>query len=331
MSNGVRQHQLNLRDAQIKIVDGCNSKCLTCDIWKISKVRLMSVIDYRRVLEELADFGLKSVCLTGGEPLLHPELVDICRLTKEAGVGVVINTNGLLLGKRSGELVENVDEINVSIDGWEEKNDEIRGVRGYFESATSALLEMKGCDSGVKLRVVTTLIPGRMNGVDRLLGWCGVNGIEWSPNLLDDKLYFLSKTGVGKMLNQEKLDKRELARLLLDYKRKGVIKLSRPVIRYVADFWAGDRVSFGRCVLGLRLAYVDTDSNFYGGCWVLPPLGNLRQSRLKMIVEGEDFERRLRQMKNMDCPSCSCGFNINVEREHRFLVWGEKIRRKLVQ
>lgn len=121
----------------------CNSRCATCNIWRREPVDELAVEEWERILASIGDSPYW-VTLSGGEPLLRSESVAIakrvCGLTRPAVLN--IPTNGLLPTR----IVEGVQEIavsspgvdvvvNLSLDGWGEDHDRIRGVPGNFKRA----------------------------------------------------------------------------------------------------------------------------------------------------------------------------------------------------
>jgi MoaA/NifB/PqqE/SkfB family radical SAM enzyme len=116
----------------------CNSRCVTCDYWKLPPKR-MELALVRRLAKELRALGTREVMLSGGEPLLHPEWPEIARLLREAGCRVVIVTNGLLLARYEAELVDRCDALVISLDGATPATyAAIRGVDGLEAVLTGA-------------------------------------------------------------------------------------------------------------------------------------------------------------------------------------------------
>jgi pyruvate formate lyase activating enzyme len=78
---------------------GCNFKCPFCqnpelvDSEKIKKQPLISEKDFFKFLNERKDF-LEGVCITGGEPTIHKDLVDFIKKIKQKGFLVKLDTNG---------------------------------------------------------------------------------------------------------------------------------------------------------------------------------------------------------------------------------------------
>jgi cyclic pyranopterin phosphate synthase len=105
---------------RIAITSRCNMSCLYCHhegeeasptgLWEMSKEEIVKVI------RAGADLGVKKVKLTGGEPLMRPDLESIVESLPE-GIEVSLTTNGTLLSERAKSLAEaGLDRVNVSLD-----------------------------------------------------------------------------------------------------------------------------------------------------------------------------------------------------------------------
>jgi len=83
----------------LSLSEACNHKCLFCVYDYIQRTK--TYLDrqaVKRFIDELAPNGLKAVYFSGeGEPLMHPEAVDIINDTKAAGVDCALNSNGYYL------------------------------------------------------------------------------------------------------------------------------------------------------------------------------------------------------------------------------------------
>src|SRR5215470_18999702 len=86
------------------ITDGCNSRCIMCDIWKLPR-RNMDMALVERIATEMT--GLRSVALSGGEAMQHPEWPRIAARFRESGAKVTLITNGLALAKQAKEVIAN--------------------------------------------------------------------------------------------------------------------------------------------------------------------------------------------------------------------------------
>jgi len=127
----------------------CNLRCKMCGLWRNlenpNSAKTLSWKTVRAILDEVSAFS-PEIYLGGGEPLLHPHIVDIADYLKQKGMICTLLTNGILLPKYAFEMVKSgVDEIEVSMDGPPNIHDAIRGV-GNFEKA------MKGIKSVIEAK-----------------------------------------------------------------------------------------------------------------------------------------------------------------------------------
>lgn len=106
------------RYLRISLTSKCNFKCTYC----YSESEASSTINtpfMQRILRIFAQLGINKVRLTGGEPLLHPEIVNLAKLIKQIPQinSLGITTNGLLLRRYMQGLKEaGLDSINISLD-----------------------------------------------------------------------------------------------------------------------------------------------------------------------------------------------------------------------
>lgn len=84
---------------QIFITNRCNLNCKGCFTRKVMKIGPddMSLFGYLIQLSKFKKCGGIQINLLGGEPLLHPNLSEMCRINKLEGIKTTIYTNGTLL------------------------------------------------------------------------------------------------------------------------------------------------------------------------------------------------------------------------------------------
>ena len=133
------RHLLNLLGDRLRtlpilvlyLTDGCNSRCVTCDIWRSPRRNMRpALID--ALVSEVRALGIRWVVLSGGEAMQHPEWHTIARRFRQEGARVLLLTNGLLVKKQAAEVIASVDELIVSLDGGTAATyDAIRGVDAF--------------------------------------------------------------------------------------------------------------------------------------------------------------------------------------------------------
>jgi cyclic pyranopterin phosphate synthase len=120
-----------LRDLRISVTDRCNFRCPYCMPREIfgpgypflRDPQLMTLAELTRIARAFTALGVEKIRLTGGEPLLRPDLPDLVRALKaDLGVrDVALTTNGWLLEKAAPDLrAAGLDRVNVSVDSLDE-------------------------------------------------------------------------------------------------------------------------------------------------------------------------------------------------------------------
>jgi len=109
------------RDLRISLTDRCSLRCTYCmpadGVPWIAKDNILTTDELVRVAEVAASLGITEARLTGGEPLLRRDVVEVVRRMVGLGLEVSLTTNGLALGKLAEPLREaGLTRLNISID-----------------------------------------------------------------------------------------------------------------------------------------------------------------------------------------------------------------------
>ncbi len=109
------------RDLRVSLTDRCSLRCTYCMpeqgmLW-LPKPTLLTTVELLALVEVAVSLGIEEVRLTGGEPLLRPDLVDVVRGVAAMGVEVSMTTNALGLDKMAPALVDaGLTRVNISLD-----------------------------------------------------------------------------------------------------------------------------------------------------------------------------------------------------------------------
>jgi len=127
------------------VTQGCNLKCIHCYAHAISTKSPdeLSTEEGKKLLDNLADFGVPVVLFSGGEPLVRKDLPLLAEYAIAKGMRAVISTNGTLINKDLAKQLKDIglSYVGISLDGTESVNDHFRGVKGAFNAA------MKGVEN----------------------------------------------------------------------------------------------------------------------------------------------------------------------------------------
>jgi len=108
---------------RISVTDRCNFRCQYCmpleGLPWLPKAEILRYEEITEVVRQLAPLGLRRIRLTGGEPTIRPQLVELVRMLRAVpGVeDIALSTNGVKLPELAGPLADaGLDRVNISAD-----------------------------------------------------------------------------------------------------------------------------------------------------------------------------------------------------------------------
>jgi len=138
------------------ITQSCNLKCQHCYSSAVSSSKNeLSLEQIKETIDQLAALKVPVILLSGGEPFMHPHLIDIITYIRDKGIRVSLSTNGTLIthdvAKQMKEL--GVSYIGISLDGLEALNDSFRGVSGAYAKSLKGIENCRAVGQKVGLRM----------------------------------------------------------------------------------------------------------------------------------------------------------------------------------
>jgi len=186
-----RQHDY----LRISLTEKCNLRCTYCmpeeGVDLTEKGKLLSSEELVQIAKIFVDEGVKKIRLTGGEPLVRPDVIDLVAKLKalEGLETVAITTNGIVLAKKLDALKNaGLDMINLSLDTLEEKKYAFitrRPIAGFHKVMNSI---NKALDYGYAPLKINCVVMRGLNEdeVTNFVGWTkdkqiDVRFIEYMP------------------------------------------------------------------------------------------------------------------------------------------------------
>ena len=150
----------------IELTDRCNLNCAHCGNGESQNISLPKSA-VKNLISDFASCGGKKVMLTGGEPLLHPDLEEILNFTCPRVEETKISTNGYLLSEGFDFLFDNDLGFKISIDGTREIHNSIRKNPESYDRIVSAINKISDKKKNLTLR--TTLMRENKDSVIPML------------------------------------------------------------------------------------------------------------------------------------------------------------------
>ena len=269
------------------------------------------------VIEQIVDIGRPILVVTGGDPLMRPDVFEILERAASRGLRVALSPSAT--GRCTREALQRardcgISRMHISVDGPDAaSHDRFRGVAGSFARTEEILADIR--ELGIPLQIGTTVSRfsvGRLEEIQELVGRAGA--LMWS-------LFFLVPTGRGKsadMISPEEhevvfrwmanvgeespFDVRSTAgmhfrRVLIQQRQARGGAGGRPASVAVtgAGFSSGPMGMSPRGVNdGDGFAFIDHLGNVCPSGFLQLPAGNVREQSLSEIYRSSSLFRDLR-------------------------------------
>lgn len=294
--------------AHIKLTENCQAKCVSCDYWKS---RWQDHIDTERAIDlvnQIAAAGIRTLRLTGGEPLLRQDLFRVLKAANTAAFkNIVLQTNGLLIKKLYKEINDSpITKVAVSIDGLKETNDQIRGIRGYFDLGMEGLRLLKNKELALSVtlnRISASELEGLSEAAQKV-------GARMETNILSKSLYFFEHADIDAMWPQHD-EVPQIANFLRD-----TVKRPEYEVDYVRQYYNHEKLDEPPCVLGFLQVFVLSNGDVLTGCYLLKPVGNILRDSLASLLASEAYIKQSAAMVRRECPGCTCGVESSLAMKH---------------
>jgi MoaA/NifB/PqqE/SkfB family radical SAM enzyme len=181
-------------ELDLNLTNRCNFLCRHCGY--DAGVKMVPELDTAQIISILQDFknsGGRFLDLTGGEPLLRPDLEEIISAAKSLGLEVRVLTNAALLNRERLESLQKagLDGLGISLDGSNYGTyHRLRPVsRRVFDQVVENI--RLSCAAGLKVRINTVVSRSNLSDLGRIAA------LSFSLGVRDQRFCFLSAIGRG--------------------------------------------------------------------------------------------------------------------------------------
>lgn len=269
--------------------------------------------EIKRTLDDIASFCKPIIILTGGEPMMRDDILEITRYGDSLGLRMVMAPCGMMLTEQKArELKEaGIQRISLSVDGADAKShDEFRGVPGAFDAAMTAMDNAN--KAGLEFQVNTTVSKINLHQLPDILDLSIKKGaVSFHP-------FLLVPTGRGKEMAHLEITPEQYEKTLnWVYEKKGEVPIQfKPTCapHYYRIFrqkekQAGRKVTFEThgldamskgCMGGLSFAFISHVGKVQMCGFAEKEAGDIRKANysFKKVWEDSEFFNELRDYKN---------------------------------
>ena len=206
---------------------GCNLRCIHCrriDVADQLAPEDLTTAESKALIDQIVAFSSPIFVISGGEPLMRPDIFDIARYAAERGLRVALATNGTLIDDRmAGRIVDaGIRRVAVSLDGaTAATHDAFRALPGSFDQAVRGIQRLRA--RGMSVQINTTVAR---HNVDEL-----PDVLELTRSLGADALhiFLLVPVGCGVEIADEQMiapqDYERVLRWFYERDREGLLEL----------------------------------------------------------------------------------------------------------
>jgi AdoMet-dependent heme synthase len=213
-----------LRLVAWEVTRQCNLSCLHCRASAESGPYPdeLTTAEGLRLLEQIRKVGQPVIILTGGEPLLRPDIFQLARHGHNLGLRMVMAVNGTLLDREKARKLKEsgIQRISISMDGaTAESHDFFRQVQGAFDGILKGVEAAKSAD--LEFQINTTVTRYNLHELEKIQE----RTIELGA--VAHHIFMLVPTGRGRSLTDQTISAEEYEKTLTWLvKRKDEIPLS---------------------------------------------------------------------------------------------------------
>lgn len=299
----------------------CNLKCVHCRACPVEERPPddLTFEESKTLIDQIASFARPVLVLSGGEPLVRPDVFEIASYANAAGLRVALATNGTLVTPEVARKIREsgVQRVSISIDGARsESHDAFRRLPGAFDCAWQGIEHIKA--EGVPFQVNTTVTRHNIDEIPQILELAKERGA------VALHMFLLVPTGCGKEIaDDEMITPAEYERVLnwfYDRSKDAGIGLKATCaphyfrvmrqrakeegIRITPETHGFEAMTKG-CLAGSAVCFVSHVGEVYP-CGYLPvSAGNIRRENFRDIWENAKVFKDLRDEDNLQG---KCGY-----------------------
>lgn len=309
---------VNIPFATLEVTSKCNSRCRTCNVWKLQADQEAGRRELDReecgtILEQLSKLGCRSVELHGGEPTLRKDLPELVSCCTRWGMATRLATNGLsMTEKLASELVEaGLKQIPFSLEGPRETHNLIRGREDAFDKQMQAIEAIHKADKANRVTKIinTTISSMNIQGIEDIIDVArqvqikyvlvflasvvGPNVVEQTNEIFGEDVAYRRSLLDGELLiHDPDLIERKRAQLLRRAQEQDIrLNNSTFFTMPVSAVIRGIKRPRGPCSRIYEACTVDSFGDVLPCEYLRYRFGNVRNQPLKDILAGHRFQQ----------------------------------------
>ena len=306
--------------AGLNVTDNCNMRCIMCNSWRSHSAEELTTQEWKDVIRQLKDHGIRFLGFAGGEPLLRKDLPSLIAYATSLGLHTELTTSGYLLdeARATALFAAGLKSVVISIDGVGEAYEAIRGREWRRVEQACEILARAHRQGTVRVVIGFVLMKPTLDHVEAVKALSARVGLPLVFSLLDASTYLFQLEEIAQAFwIRDKADQRKLAALqrslVRDKEMNGSVREQYAAIEWFAKYFEDPRQPQLPCTVSQTRILIDSHGKVFGGCWALGDYGCLRNQSLRDILRSPKYRAAHQKMFAKQCPGCSCGYKVSLE------------------
>jgi SynChlorMet cassette radical SAM/SPASM protein ScmF len=174
-TSGLGKDIPSLNSIYFYLTEGCNCKCRHCwitpkyEVGGEGKWPYIALDDFKKIIKQGLKLGLSSVKLTGGEPLIHPDIIEILAYIEKTGLRLVVETNGIACTPEIAKAIKRCTDsfVSISLDGAPDTHNWVRGIENAYKKAIDGVYNL--VQVGIHPQLIMSLVKRNKDQIERLV------------------------------------------------------------------------------------------------------------------------------------------------------------------
>lgn len=244
------------------INNACNCKCEMCSIWKDKNKKIVKFEDAKKALIKLRKNNFGTLQITGGEPLLNPDVFRIMEYAKKMGFAIFLVTNGTLIDENTASKLSKsgVDNIGVSFHHYNGKIfEKITNHKKILDKVQNAIKFLK--TEKIPTEALFTISKYNKDDIEKTVRFINNLGVGVSfciPTIVKDTSYSLG----GDCANFTDDELKDAILEIIRLKKNGFDVINNMTFLKEALRFLGGKAKY-YCLGGYKLFYLDWNLDFF--------------------------------------------------------------------
>jgi len=158
----------------------CNLKCKFCTYWRERRKDERDLEEIKGIIRQAKELGVGMYCVTGGEPLLRSDIVEILKYASSENMITSLVTNGALLADKISDIAPYLNFLTISIDTL--NSDKYKNLRGCdcldkVLGGVDKYIEVRDDFPGMNVNINSVLMEETLNEVVDLVNFAADRGV----------------------------------------------------------------------------------------------------------------------------------------------------------